>query len=92
MDHYSDNYESSCIHKQGQPANGHSCDVTSRVRVPGPHAVDHRVHHHDLTGKTKYVSVLEDKRSRMKADPVVLHCDLREGKPDERKYKDGARV
>lgn len=47
-DHYFDNYESSCIHEQGQPAKGHIDDVTSRVRVPGPHAVDHRVHHHDL--------------------------------------------
>ena len=27
-----------------------------------------------------------------KADLVVLHCDLREVKPNECKYKDGARV
>ena len=29
---------------------------------------------------------------QIKADLVVLHCDLREGKANECKYKDGARV
>jgi hypothetical protein len=90
-DHYFDNYESSCIYKRGQPTNRHIGNVTSRVRVPGPHAVVHRVHHHDLLGMTEYVSELQDERSRMKADLVVLH-DLRGGKPNECKHKDGARV
>ncbi len=34
--------------KQGQHANGHIGNVTFRVRVRGPHAVDLRVHHRDL--------------------------------------------
>jgi hypothetical protein len=80
--------------KQGQPANGHIGDVTSRVRVPDPHAVDHRVHHHDLIEEWGNVSVCykKDERSRKRADLVVLHCDLREVKPNECKYKDDARV
>jgi hypothetical protein len=92
-DHYFDNYESSCIHKQGQPAKRHIGDVTSRVRVHGPHAVDHRVHHHDLMGMMEMsVCYKKDKRSGIKADLAVVLHDLREGKANECKYKDGARV
>jgi hypothetical protein len=39
-------------------------DVTSRVRVPGRHAVVHRVHHHDLIGMTEYVSVLQERQEK----------------------------
>jgi hypothetical protein len=80
---------------KGNPRMDNVGDVTSRVRVPGPHAVAHRVHHHDLIGMTEYVSVLQERQEKQdkgKADLVVLHCDLREEKPDECKCKDGARV
>lgn len=32
----------------------------------------------------------KNKKSGIKADLVVLHCDLREGKPNECKYNDSA--
>lgn len=53
------------IKNRGNPRTD---DVTSRVRVPGPHAVVHRVHHHDLMGMTE-MSVCYKTRKRDKGRP-----------------------
>lgn len=51
-------YESSCTHKQRQAQMDTLTNVILRARVPGPHAVDHRVHHRGLAVVPHYDLVL----------------------------------
>jgi hypothetical protein len=86
-------YESSCTHKQRQAQMDTLTNVILRARVPGPHAVGHRVHHRGLKGNDGISQWEKRREAEQMADlAVVPHYDLRERMANECTATKGVRM